>query len=197
MYFDAIVGDTGLSSLYNGERRTKRDPVFEALGHQDELNAVLGIAREYCSISRNDALVAKLEEIQCRLFDVGASIATPATRSSDAKLKYTEFGSEFTLQLEDWIDEMDASLSPLQHFVIPSGGLCSVHLNLARTVCRRTERSVVPLIETGEVHPEVGRYLNRLSDMLFVASRVAAMHEGTKEILWRKKTALTPDPADS
>lgn len=181
------TGDSGTSSLYNGERRLKYDPVFEALGHSDELNAVLGICREYCSRSGLTDLVERLEEIQSRLFDLGAAIATPSQRSSDEKLRYTEFHSIHTERMERWIDIMDAALPPLQHFVIPSGGLVSTHLNLARTICRRAERSVTPMIQSGEVNPEVGRYLNRLSDFLFVASRVAAAREGTKEVLWRKQ----------
>ena len=92
---------------------------------------------------------------------------------------------------------MDAPLPPLQHFVIPSGGLVSTHINLARAICRRAERAVVPMVQSGEIHPEVGRYLNRPSDFLFVASRVAAAREGTKEILWRKQeipeTAKQPE----
>ena len=165
----------------------KQDPVFEALGHQDELNACIGIAREYCALNNNKDLASKLIEIQSRLFDLGAAVATPVPSSSEAKLRYTEFPPRHTAQLEQWIDEMDAGLPPLTHFVIPSGGLCSTHLHLARTVCRRAERAVVPLVARSEVHTEVGVYLNRLSDFLFVASRVASAHEGTKEIFWRKE----------
>jgi cob(I)alamin adenosyltransferase len=179
------TGDGGTSSLYNGNRRGKNDPIFDALGNQDELNAVLGIAREHLCLHGNTGLVVKIEEIQSRLFDVGAAIATPPN-SSEKKKKYTEFELTHTRTIEVWIDEMDEALSPLKHFVIPSGGLSSTHLNLARTVCRRTERSVVPLVEAGDVNPEVGRYLNRLSDFLFVASRVASVHEGTTEVLWKK-----------
>ena len=181
------TGDSGTSSLYNGERRLKYDPVFEALGHSDELNAVLGITREYCIRNGWTEFVERLEEIQSRLFDVGAAIATPVQKSSDEKLKYTEFHAIHTERVERWIDEMDAALPPLQHFVIPSGGILSTHINLARTICRRTERAVVPMIQSDEVSPEVGKYLNRLSDFLFVASRAAAAREGIKEVLWRKQ----------
>jgi len=88
--------------------------------------------------------------------------------------------------LEKVIDELDAQLPPLTNFVIPSGGLSSLHLNLARTVCRRAERSAVPLVELGLVDAEVGRYLNRLSDLLFAAGRVAVMREKQEEIIWVK-----------
>eukprot|EP01041_Mallomonas_annulata_P005789 gene5789-11691_t len=153
------TGDTGSSMLYNGERRPKTDVVFEALGHQDELNACLGIAREYSEL-HGIGLETMIAEIQSRLFDLGAAIATPVQTSSEEKKLYTEFSSEFTNQMEQWIDEMDSSLPPLKNFVIPSGGLCSTHLNLARTVCRRAERAVVPLVHAQQVDAETGKYLN-------------------------------------
>mmetsp|Transcript_13496 Transcript_13496/g.13565 ORF Transcript_13496/g.13565 Transcript_13496/m.13565 type:complete len:241 (-) Transcript_13496:95-817(-) len=184
------TGDGGSSMLYNGERRSKSDVVFEALGNQDELNACLGIAREYSELN-SIGLETMLIEIQSRLFDVGAAVATPVDNSTEEKLKYTKLSPLFTQQVEEWIDDLDLSLPPLQHFVIPSGGLCSTHLNLSRTVCRRAERSVTPLISSNQVDPEVGRYLNRLSDLLFVAGRIAAVREGKKEILWKKVTLET------
>mmetsp|Transcript_1660 Transcript_1660/g.2627 ORF Transcript_1660/g.2627 Transcript_1660/m.2627 type:complete len:197 (+) Transcript_1660:79-669(+) len=178
------TGDGGESGLYNGERRRKTDDIFEALGHQDELNAVLGIAKEHCLASGN-GLSEMIVEIQCRVFDLGACVATPPT-SSSTKKQYTNFPASHTTQLESWIDELDASLPPLRNFIIPSGGLSSTHLNLARTVCRRAERSVVRLMEVHAVDAEVARYLNRLSDFLFVAGRAAAMREGKEEVIWRK-----------
>ena len=160
------------------------DKTFEALGNQDELNAVLGIAREYCSLS-NNGIEPMLMEIQCRLFDIGSAIATPPS-SSTQKKEYTKFNDKYVSVLEKWIDEMDAALPPLSNFVIPSGGFSATHLNLARTVCRRTERSVVSLVQAGEVDQQVGVYLNRLSDFLFVAARTAAAREGQTETVWRK-----------
>lgn len=182
------TGDNGSSSLYNGERRPKTDLVFEALGHQDELNACIGIAREYSEL-HGIGLEDMLAEIQSRLFDLGAAVATPVQTSSEEKRQYTEFESVFTRQIESWIDELDSQLPPLKNFVIPSGGLCSTHLNLSRTVCRRAERSVVPLVLADQVDAEVGRFLNRLSDFLFVAGRTAAAQEGKAEILWTKAKA--------
>mmetsp|Transcript_1475 Transcript_1475/g.2803 ORF Transcript_1475/g.2803 Transcript_1475/m.2803 type:complete len:212 (-) Transcript_1475:377-1012(-) len=154
------TGDKGTSMLFNGERRSKSDPTFRALGDQDELNAAVGVAREYSSLSSN-GLEDKLVEIQCRLFDLGAAVATPINSSSTTKLSRTKFDSANTQVLESWIDELDSTLPPLKNFVIPSGGLCSVHFQLARTVCRRAERSVVALVREGHVDDEVGRYLNR------------------------------------
>jgi cob(I)alamin adenosyltransferase len=179
------TGDKGASSLYNGERRSKTDRVFEALGHQDELNCVLGIAREHCAASHN-GLEGYLVEIQSRLFDLGAAVATPKANSSEEKKKYTAFDPRFTSEVESWIDALDATLPPLTNFVIPSGGLSCTHLNLARAICRRAERAVVPLVQAEEVDAEAARYLNRLSDFLFCAGRVASMREKRTETLWRK-----------
>jgi cob(I)alamin adenosyltransferase len=179
------TGDSGTSSLYNGERRPKTDAVFDSLGHQDELNAVMGIAREYCERSGN-GIGEMLAEIQSRLFDVGAAVATPVQTSTEEKRNYTKFPREFTRTIEIWLDELDSKLPPLTNFVIPSGGMTSLHLNLARTICRRAERAVVPLVQAEQVDAEVGRYLNRLSDFLFVAARTAASKEGKPELLWKK-----------
>ena len=104
--------------LFNGERRSKSDNTFRALGDQDELNANIGITREYCSASKN-GLEDKLVEIQCRLFDLGAAVATPAQTSSSSKLTRTQFDASNTKKLESWIDELDAQLPPLKNFVIP------------------------------------------------------------------------------
>jgi cob(I)alamin adenosyltransferase len=179
------TGDKGTSSLYTGERRSKTDPVFEALGHQDELCAAIGIAREHCHTNDN-GLNSQLVEIQSRLFDLGAAVATPQNNSNADKIAYTLFDSRHTSKLEEWIDHLDSQLPPLTTFIVPSGGLSSTHLHLARVICRRAERAVVPLVDEEEVDSEVGRYLNRLSDYLFCAARTAAFREGHEEIEWRK-----------
>jgi len=179
------TGDKGESSLYNGERRSKTDPVFEALGEQDELCAAIGIAREYCAIGKNN-ISPMLIEIQSRLFDLGAAVATPRNTSSADKIVYTAFNSQHTEQLEQWIDALDSEMPPLTTFIIPSGGLSSTHLHMARVVCRRAERAVIPLIADMQIDVEVGRYLNRLSDFLFAAARVAAQREQREEIPWKK-----------
>ena len=103
------TGDKGSSSLYNGERRSKKDATFEALGATDELNATLGLAREHC-LSANNGLVDLLTEIQSRLLDVGAAIATPRDRSNETKLAYTEFPARHTKELEYAIDELDSKV---------------------------------------------------------------------------------------
>lgn len=92
--------------------------IFHTLGHQDELNAVIGIASEYCAAYKN-GLQPMLSEIQSRLFDLGAAVATPVQNSSEEKVQYTKFAPEHTLKLEEWIDHLDAQLPPLTNFVIP------------------------------------------------------------------------------
>ncbi|KAM3569040.1 hypothetical protein VYU27_008855 [Nannochloropsis oceanica] len=178
------TGDKGTSSLYNGERRPKNDATFDALGATDELNAAIGLAKEH-AITKS-ALGGPLCQIQSRLLDLGAAIATPAQTSDDHKRERTRFDPTHVKKVEEWIDELDGRLPPLKNFILPSGGLCSAHLHLARTICRRAERSVIPLVNSEQVDPEVGIYLNRLSDFLFVAARWAAKSEGHEETVWVK-----------
>ena len=173
------TGDLGSSSLFNGQRKSKDDRIFAALGDSDELNAALGVACEQCKVNggeRTAVIIPQLVTVQSRLLDLGSAIATPLTQSSDARLKRATFddNGESTAQLEQWIDDMDAELAPLRNFILPGGGVASASLHVARAVCRRTERSVVPLVLDGECEPLANIYLNRLSDYLFQAARYAA-----------------------
>lgn len=104
-----------------------------------------------------------ITNIQSRLMDVGAAVATPTQTSSDIKKQRTRFDGTHVQKLEAWIDHMDAQLPPLTNFILPSGGLCAGHLHVARTICRRAERRVIPLIHAGDVEEEVGKYVNRYS----------------------------------
>jgi cob(I)alamin adenosyltransferase len=179
-------GDKGRSSLYNGERRVKSDVVFCALGDTDELAASLGVASEFCS-DEMPRLRSQITWIQCRLLDMGSAIATPLNKTDDErKRKLTAFDGAEVVRLEEWIDEMEKELPPLTNFVLYSGGRCSTLLHLARTICRRAERSTTPLIIAGDTAPEVQQYLNRLSDFLFVAARYAALVDGRPEIAYSK-----------
>ncbi|KAL0480211.1 cob(I)alamin adenosyltransferase [Acrasis kona] len=179
------TGDKGTSSLFNGKRVKKDDLVFEALGSVDELNAQIGLAREY-GLQVNNGLEEMLSIIQSRLLDVGASVATPIDNSSEAKLARVHFDESNVDQLEKWIDEMDHRLPALKNFILPSGGLASSQLHVARTVCRTAERRVVPLVREDHVQDVIQRYLNRLSDYLFVAARTAAAHENKPEVTYKK-----------
>ncbi|GLE06692.1 hypothetical protein PINS_up016086 [Pythium insidiosum] len=183
------TGDKGTSQLFSGERRSKSDDVFNALGDTDELNAQIGVAIECARLAKNEYLPPKLEMIQSRLFDLGACVATPLTTASQTKKNRAGMFDEANVdQLEKWIDEMDTELPPLKNFILPSGGgLASTHLHVARAVCRRAERRVVPLAEAGDVESVVIRYLNRLSDFLFVSARYAALKEGKEETKWQNQ----------
>lgn len=186
------TGDKGTSGLFNGERRPKDDEVFEALGVCDEVNASLGIALELCEQAGLKDVAAMLEEISSRLFDVGSAVATPInTTSSSSKLAHTSFDEKHVDWLERRIDEMDEELPQLKNFILPSGGLAASHLHLARTLARRAERRVWPLISTQQVDPVVGRYLNRLSDFLFTAARLVSKRTGGVEKIYKKARTTT------
>lgn len=192
------TGDKGTSQLFSGERRPKNDAVFQALGDTDELNAQIGVAVEQARVAGNAELPPRLEQIQSRLFDLGACVATPLTSASESKQRRTGlFDEQNVAQLEAWIDEMDEQLPPLKCFILPSGGgLASTHLHVARAVCRRAERSVVPLVAAGDVDGVAQRYLNRLSDFLFVSARFAALREGKEETKWVNQNIKPPKKSD-
>ena len=179
------TGDKGSSSLYSGARRDKDDAVFAALGDVDELNSVMGVAREYAA-PLDPTLATQLEIIQSRLLDVGSAVATPIPTSHDTKLKRVAFDAASLEVVEKWIDEWTAELPPLTQFILPSGGAASSFLHMARSVCRRAERSVVPLARDGSTDETVAVYLNRLSDYLFTAARIAAKKDGKSEVVYKK-----------
>ncbi|KAI9324055.1 cob(I)yrinic acid a,c-diamide adenosyltransferase, mitochondrial-like protein [Zopfochytrium polystomum] len=182
------TGDKGTSALFTGERRPKDDLIFEALGTTDELSSHIGLAREFCEEAAN-GLSEKLEKIQCLLQDIGGNIATPRSTASEARLAKTEFDVDGKLvqELETWIDKLDEELPPIRNFILPSGGRASAALHIARSVCRRAERRVVPVIQEGIADASVGKYLNRLSDYLFTAARYAAMKAGKTEKIYRNE----------
>jgi len=179
------TGDKGTSATYTGERRAKDDVIFEALGATDELSSCIGLAREFCTESDNE-VAQRLEEIQCVLQDVGSAIATPRSSARDAHLKKTSFSGDQVTRLEHWIDEYQATLPPLNNFILPSGGRASAQLHVARSVCRKAERRLVPLVRSSQLNSEPAVYLNRLSDFLFMAARHAAFKEGKTERIYRR-----------
>ncbi|XP_071619699.1 corrinoid adenosyltransferase MMAB [Heliangelus exortis] len=182
------TGDTGFSSTFTGERRPKGDRIFEALGATDELSSAIGLAGEFSS-EKGHTFVEQLHRVQCTLQDVGSNIATPLSSAREPHLRRTSFSEEPVLELEQWIDSYSEQLPPLQTFILPSGGKSSAALHLSRAVCRRAERCVVPLVQAGEADPNVAKYLNRLSDYLFVLARYAAMKEGKEEKIYVKPEA--------
>nr|XP_033810687.1 corrinoid adenosyltransferase [Geotrypetes seraphini] len=179
------TGDKGFSSTFTGERRPKDDQIFEALGTTDELSSAIGLAREFC-IDHEHPFVDQLDKIQCMLQDIGSNVATPISSARESHLKRTSFDENPVLELEQWIDEYCDQLPPLTSFILPSGGKSSASLHLARAVCRRAERCVLPVVQAGEADPNVARYLNRLSDYLFTLARYAAKLEGNQETIYTK-----------
>jgi cob(I)alamin adenosyltransferase len=179
------TGDGGTSQLYNGERRPKDIITFHALGDTDELNSHVGVALQHESLAMS-TLEPQLEQIQSRLLDVGSAIATPLSKSGEAKINRVSFPEGEVEKLESWIDDLDSELPPLASFILPSGGPASAQLHLARTVCRRAERSVVVIQQEGDVEHSVLKYLNRLSDYLFTAARYASMKDGKEEVIYKK-----------
>uniref|UniRef100_A0A668RIT3 Corrinoid adenosyltransferase MMAB n=1 Tax=Oreochromis aureus TaxID=47969 RepID=A0A668RIT3_OREAU len=179
------TGDKGFSSTFTGERRPKEDHIFEALGNTDELSSAIGLAREFC-LDKGHTFTHQLDKIQCVLQDVGSNIATPRSSARESHIKRTKFIAQPIVDLETWIDEFTEELPPLTSFILPSGGKSSAALHLARTVCRRAERSVAPIVRSGEADPDVAKFLNRLSDYLFTVARYASMKEGSEEKIYKR-----------
>ncbi|XP_071755876.1 corrinoid adenosyltransferase MMAB [Centroberyx gerrardi] len=179
------TGDKGFSSTFTGERRPKEDHVFEALGTTDELSSAIGLAREFC-LDKGHTFTYQLDKIQCVLQDVGSNIATPRSSARESHIKKTKFTPQPVADLESWIDTFTAELPPLTNFILPSGGKSSAALHVARTICRRAERSVAPIVRSGEADPDVAKFLNRLSDYLFTVARYAAMKEGNEEKIYTR-----------
>ena len=160
------AGDAGETSLGDGSRVSKLDPLVAAMGDVDELNSVLG----WCA--------AGLDRIQNELFDLGADLSVPYA-GDDGKLRVTQNAVD---RLEAECDDANAALPELRSFVLPGGGETAARLFLARSVCRRAERTV---LACPDVNPLAAAYLNRLSDLLFILARAANASSGSAEILWR------------
>ncbi len=177
------TGDKGLTRLSTGQPVSKASLRVEAYGGVDETNAFIGVARQH---TRADPeLDALLERIQNDLFDLGADLATPEQDEKPAWEPLRVVDSQVE-RLEREIDAINARLSPLTSFVLPAGSPAAAALHVARTVCRRAERGLVELMALeGEIVGEPAlRYLNRLSDLLFVAAR-RANDDGAADVLWK------------
>ncbi|XP_053444786.1 corrinoid adenosyltransferase MMAB [Nycticebus coucang] len=183
------TGDKGFSSTFTGERRPKDDQVFEAMGTTDELSSAIGFAMELIE-EKGHTFAKELQKVQCMLQDVGSALATPRSSAREAHLEHTAFEEGPILALEQWIDKYTSQLPPLTAFILPSGGKSSSALHFCRAVCRRAERRVVPLVQTGETDANVAKFLNRLSDYLFTLARYAAMKEGNQEKIYKKNDPL-------
>lgn len=175
-------GDTGETSLGDGSRVPKQALRVEAYGTVDEANAAIGLARLYVGPGGDAESDAMLARIQNDLFDLGADLCTPEDgRRAAGALRIVAAQVE---RLEREIDAMNAELRPLDSFILPGGSPGAAHLHLARTVTRRAERLVCALAAVEPVNPEAVKYLNRLSDHLFVLGR-RLNDNGARDVLWR------------
>ncbi len=170
-------GDKGQTSLGDGARVAKHDPRVAAYGTVDETNAALGVARQYADGDLDEILA----RAQNDLFDLGADLCRPESATADPPpLRITAAQVE---RLETEIDEVNAQLAELTSFVLPGGSPAAAALHLARTVSRRAEREITALAEAETLNPQAVRYINRLSDLLFVLAR-QANDDGSQDVLW-------------
>jgi cob(I)alamin adenosyltransferase len=175
------TGDGGDTGLFGGGRVEKDHVRVEAYGDVDELNAVIGAARAVEMMPRIDEVLAP---IQRDLFAIGALLATPHPAKHREQLEKARLSDARVAQLEQAIDDGEEELQPLTAFILPGGTPKAAALHVARTVCRRAERSIIRLRRTEDVPPIVIVYLNRLSDLLFVLARVANRRAGAGEVTW-------------
>jgi cob(I)alamin adenosyltransferase len=172
------TGDDGSTGLVDGSRSAKDAPRMAAIGDVDELNATLGVVALHLS---GEAL-ARIRMIQNDLFDLGADLATPGEDFTPGEMTLRIVGNQVT-RLEDELDTMNADLAPLSSFILPGGTPAGAALHIARTTCRRAERSAVTAAKHVSLNPLALAYLNRLSDYLFVMGRVVN-DNGSSDILW-------------
>lgn len=175
------TGDQGDTALFGGGRVPKDDPRVVAYGEVDELNSAVGVVRATEPVELFDQV---LESIQRDLFSIGGQLATPDPSRVAKTLVKANLSSERVSELERLMDAADDELPPLGAFVLPAGTAKSAALHMARTVCRRSERSVVHLAHESQVPQLFIVYLNRLSDLLFTLARLANYRAGVKDVTW-------------
>lgn len=177
------TGDAGDTGLFDGSRVLKSDPRVGSYGEVDELNAWLGLVRTEAGAGTPDTqMIEMLQQIQQDLFGLGARLADPAKKIAERVTKAAVTDEDIS-RLEGWIDMLEAELSPLRRFILAGGCRTGAALHVARTICRRAERSMVGL-GVDAVEPALLRYMNRLSDLLFVMARAANRRAGVAETEW-------------
>jgi len=172
------AGDKGTTSLASGVKVAKDHPRIEALGDTDELNCLLGLL--LAELSAADELKPILTQCQNDLFDLGGELAV-------ADENYKVITAEVIAEMEQQIDNLNRELPPLKEFILPGGNRAAALCHQARSICRRAERRIVELAREETVNPEGAAYLNRLSDLLFVAARVMARQNNGQEVLWQPR----------
>jgi cob(I)alamin adenosyltransferase len=173
------TGDTGETGLFDGTRVPKSDPRVAAFGDIDELGAWIGFAR---ACGADEETAAMLEAIQRGLFAIGSRIADPSHKIA-ARVAKAVVSADDVLRLEHWIDRLESEMPPLRRFILAGGSMAGAALHVARTICRRAERSIVALGED-DLEPELLAYVNRLSDLLFVMARATNRRAGVPEVEW-------------
>jgi len=168
-------GDDGTTGLAGGSRLTKDHARIDTIGSVDELNSFIGLLRAQ---TLPEAIDRPLEAVQHRLFDLGGELAMPGTEV---------IGDPRVIDLEKTLDRFNADLPPLEEFILPGGSEAAARCHVARAVCRRAERDLVRLSRLEPVNSASSRYLNRLSDLLFVLARVLARRDGGEEVIWKKE----------
>lgn len=175
------TGDDGSTALGDGTRVPKDHERVAAYGTVDECSSVLGIALAHGVPA---PWAERLQVVQNDLFDVGSDLCRPGSQDDSPRID-----EDYVSRLEGWIEEANQDLPPLESFILPGGTMCASWFHLARTVCRRAERHVSALLadprEMGQANPAVLRYLNRLSDLLFVLSRRVNHDSGEGDVTWR------------
>ncbi len=166
-------GDSGFTSIVGGKRVKKSSNIIEAISNVDELNAILGLIANYSRSSQKKII----QNIQNDLFDLGADLATPFSKKENT----IRLSNSQTAYLEKAIDKINTKLKPLTSFILPGGDKISSLYHLARTICRRCEISIVKLGEKVRINTEILKYVNRLSDLLFVLAR----QNNKNEVLWK------------
>lgn len=173
------TGDDGTTGLGDGSRTAKDSVRIHALGEVDELNSHIGVL---LTESLPEGICVALLEIQHDLFDLGGELCIPG---------YTLLQTERVAQLDAWLAEHNAKLTPLKEFILPGGNRAAAQAHVCRTVCRRAERAVVALARTETLNDSVRQYLNRLSDLLFVLARVLNHVDGGSDVLWQRERSAS------
>jgi cob(I)alamin adenosyltransferase len=169
------TGDEGSTGMADGSRRAKDDIRVHCLGEVDELNAVIGIA---LSAIEDEQTLKILTLVQHDLFDIGAELCQPGKSLIQAK---------HVDAIESAVETFNETLPPLKEFILPAGSQATVFLHLARTVCRRVERSLVTLKKEENLNSITTQYINRLSDLLFILARSVSIQNAGKEVYWQSK----------
>ena len=169
------TGDDGSTGLGDGTRVAKDDARIEAYGSVDELNSSIGMLLACDSLG--EVIQQQLTIIQHDLFDLGGELSVPG---------YEIVSAEYTTRLEQWLDEHNAQLAPLENFILPSGSMAASICHVARAICRRAERRIHTLSQLTDINPHALTYVNRLSDYLFVLARTLLRQAGIAEVLWNR-----------